>query len=75
MTRLVKAFLDIALWRKTPAALPASAFLLALAAVAAAVVEALGDALPPSPRNAIVLRAALAVIVPLRFTWTVLALA
>jgi hypothetical protein len=74
MTRLVKAFLDIALWRKTPAALPASTFLLALVAIAAALVEALGDSLPPGPRNDILLRVAFAVIVPLCFTWTVLAL-
>ena len=74
MTRLVKAFLDIALWRKTPAVLPASTFLLALVAIAAALVEALGDSLPPKPRNAMALRVALAVIVPLCFTWVVLAL-
>lgn len=74
MTRLVKAFLDIALWRKTPAVLPASAFLLVLVAIAAALVEALGDWLPPTPRNAMALRVGLAVIVPLCFTWVVLAL-
>jgi hypothetical protein len=74
MTRLVKAFFDIALWRKTPAALPASSFLLALTALAAALVEGLGDSLPPGPRNAILLRVVLAVIVPLCFSWTVLAL-
>lgn len=73
MTRLVKAFLDIALWRKTPAVLPASTFLLALVAIAAALIEALGDLLPPGPRNAILPRVALAVIVPLAFTWAVLA--
>jgi hypothetical protein len=75
MTRLVKAFLDIALWRKTPAALPASTFLLALVAIAAALVEALGDGLQPHPRHALLLRMAFSVIVPLGFTWVVLALA
>jgi hypothetical protein len=35
MLRLAKAFLDIALWRQTPAHLPASRFLLALTACAA----------------------------------------
>jgi hypothetical protein len=74
MTRLVKAFLDIALWRKTPAALPASRFLLALVAIAAALVEALGDELQPHPRNSLLLRMAFSVIVPLGFTWVVLAL-
>jgi hypothetical protein len=74
MTRLVKAFLDIALWRKTPAALPASTFLLALAAIAAALVEALGDELQPHPRHSPLLRMAFSVVVPLCFTWVVLAL-
>jgi hypothetical protein len=74
MTRLLKAFLDIALWRKTPAVLPASTFLLVLAAIAAALVEAMGDSLPPSPRNAVWLRVACAVVVPLCFCWVVLAL-
>jgi hypothetical protein len=74
MTRLVKAFLDIALWRKTPAALPASTFLLALVAIAAALVEALGDELQPHPRHSLLLRMAFSVIVPLCFTWVVLAL-
>src|SRR5882757_5667485 len=36
MLRLAKAFWDIALWRRTPAQLPASLFLLALVAAAAA---------------------------------------
>jgi FtsH-binding integral membrane protein len=74
MTRLVKAFLDIALWRKSPAVLPASTFLLALVAIVAALVEALGDALQPHSRHDLLLRMAFSVTVPLCFTWVVLAL-
>lgn len=74
MTRLLKAFLDIALWRKSPAVLPASTFLLALVAIAAALIEALGDLLPPGPRSAILPRVVLAVVIPLGFTGAVLAL-
>jgi hypothetical protein len=75
MTRLLKAFLDIALWRKTPAVLPASTFLLVLAAIVAALLEPLSDLLAPQPRHLLVLRMAFAVFVPLCFTWLVLALA
>lgn len=74
MTRLVKAFLDIALWRKTPAALPASTFLLALAALADVLVEVAGDLLLPAPGTHVLLAAVLAVVAPLCFTWIVLAL-
>jgi hypothetical protein len=74
MKRLVKAFLDIALWRKTPAVLPASTFLLALVAIAAAVLEPLSDLLAPHPRHSLLLRMAFAVVVPLGFTRLVLAL-
>jgi len=47
MLRLVKAFCDIALWRKSPAQLPASLFLLGLVAAAVALLEVLGALLPP----------------------------
>jgi hypothetical protein len=73
MTRLVKAFLDIALWRKTPAVLPASTFLLVLVAIADALVEVMGGSLPPKPSKALALRVAFAVLMPLCFTWVVLA--
>jgi hypothetical protein len=41
MLRLAKAFWEIALWRRTPAQLPASLFLLALVAAAAALEQQL----------------------------------
>ncbi len=75
MTRLLKAFLDIALWRKSPAILPASTFLLVLVATAAALLEPLSDLLSPLPRHLLLPRMAFAVSVPLCFTWLVLALA
>jgi hypothetical protein len=49
MLRLAKAFWDIALWRKSPAQLPASVFLLCLVAAAAALLEVIGALLPPRP--------------------------
>jgi hypothetical protein len=74
MSRLVKAFLDIALWRESPAILPASAFLLALVAAASALLEVAGDWLPPGPRPQLLMRVILTVTVPVCFTWLVLAL-
>ncbi len=47
MLRLAKAFWDIALWRRSPAQLPASLFLLALVAAAAVLLEVLSALLPP----------------------------
>jgi len=75
MLRLTKAFFDIALGRQTPANLPASLFLLALVASAAALLEVLGALLPPGPNDGILLRIVLAVGLPLGFTWVVLKLA
>jgi hypothetical protein len=76
MLRLAKAFLDIALWRRTPAHLPASALLLALVALSAALLEVVGTLLPPiSPVDVIFTRVVLAVVVPLCFTWLVLLIA
>jgi hypothetical protein len=75
MLRLAKAFWEIALWRKSPAQLPASAFLLGLVAAAVAVLEVLGAVLPPNPSGRIVTRVALSVGLPLLFAWVVLALA
>jgi hypothetical protein len=75
MLLLAKAFLDIALRRQTPAYLPASLFLLVLAACAAALTEVLGALLPPPPNGQIPLRIALEVGMPLAFTWVLLALA
>ncbi|MGO9933894.1 MAG: hypothetical protein ACLPV8_19075 [Steroidobacteraceae bacterium] len=75
MLRLTKAFFDIALGRQTPAHLPASMFLLALVAGAAALLEVLGALLPPAPNDGIMLRILLGVGLPLAFTWAVLELA
>jgi hypothetical protein len=75
MLRLAKAFWDIALWRRTPAQLPASSFLLALVAAAAALMEVLGAFLPPASSDRILLRIVLSVGSPLAFAWAVLVLA
>jgi hypothetical protein len=75
MLRLAKAFWDIALWRKTPAQLPASVFLLGLVAAIAALLEVLGALLPPRPSDRIIMRIVLSVGLPLAFTWAVLSIA
>ena len=75
MLRLAKAFWDIALWKRSPAQLPASLFLLALVAAAAAALEVLGALLPPASSERMITRIALSVGLPLGFTWAVLALA
>jgi hypothetical protein len=75
MLRLAKAFWDIALWRRTPAQLPASLFLLTLVAAAAALLEVLSAFLPPVSSDRIFTRVALSVGLPLGFAWAVLVLA
>ncbi|MDP9088818.1 MAG: hypothetical protein M3O26_08785 [Pseudomonadota bacterium] len=75
MLRLAKAFLDIALWRQTPAHLPASRLLLALVIGAAALMEVLGAFLPPSSSDGILIRVAMGVGLPFAFTWAVVAVA
>src|SRR5258708_10385702 len=75
MLRLAKAFWEIALWRRTPAQLPASLFLLALVAVAEALIEVLSAFLPPVSSDRIFTRIVLSVGLPLGFAWAVLALA
>jgi hypothetical protein len=75
MLPLAKAFLDIALGRRTPAHLPASMFLFALVTAAAAVLEVLGAMLPPGPHDKVLLQVALGVGLPLAFSWAVLSLA
>jgi hypothetical protein len=74
MLRLAKAFWDIALWRRTPAQLPASLFLLALVAVAAALIEVLSAFLPPASTDRLLTRIVLSVGLPLGFAWIVLVL-
>ena len=75
MLRLAKAFWDIAVWRRSPAQLPASVFLLGLVAAAVAVLEVVGALLPPGPSDRIFMRVVLSVGLPLLFAWTVLAIA
>ena len=72
MLRLVKAFWDIALWKRSPAHLPASLFLLAVVAAAAALLEVLGALLPPVSTDGMSVRILLSVALPLGFTWAVL---
>jgi hypothetical protein len=73
MLRLAKAFWDIALWRRTPAQLPASLLLLALVAGAAALLEIGSAFLPPASTDHMVTRLLLSVALPPAFAWTVLA--
>jgi hypothetical protein len=73
MQRLAKAFLDIALWRRTPAHLPASLFLLLLTAGADALMEVFGALVSPGPQREILVHIVLAVGLPLLLTWAVLA--
>ena len=75
MLRLVKAFLDIALWRRSPAQLPASLFLLGLLCGAVALLEVVGALLPPGPSDRIFMRVVLSVGLPLGFAWLVLTIA
>jgi hypothetical protein len=75
MLKFVRAFWDIALWRKTPEQLPASLLLLGLVAAASALLEALASRLPSAPPGGILMRVAISVVMPLAFTWLVLAVA
>ena len=75
MLRLAKAFWDIALWRRSPAQLPASLFLLALVSCAAALLEVVSAFLPPVSTNRLFTRIVLSVCLPLGFAWAVLLLA
>jgi hypothetical protein len=75
MLRLAKAFWDIALWRSSPAQLPASVFLLCLVAGAAAILEVIAAYLPKAPDDTIAARLVLSVLLPLLFAWLVLAIA
>jgi len=75
MLRLAKAFWDIALWRRSPAHLPSSLFLLAILSAAVALLEVLGAMLPPGPSDRILTRVILSVGLPLGFAWLVLAIA
>ena len=74
MLRIAKAFWDIAVWKRSPAHLPASLFLLALVAAATALAELFGAFLPPASSDRILTRIALSVGLPLCFAWAVLVL-
>jgi hypothetical protein len=71
MLRLAKAFWDLALWRITPAQLPASRFLLVLVTAAVALLEVVG-ALLTAQTDRIVARVALSVALPLLWVWAIL---
>jgi hypothetical protein len=75
MLRLAKAFWDIALWRRSPAHLPASFFLLGMVSAAVALLEVLGAMLAPGPSDRILTRVILSVGLPLVFARLVLAVA
>ena len=75
MLRLAKAFWEIALWKRTPAQLPASLLLLCLVAGAAALLEVLSALEPPATLKEIPVRVVLSVGMPLVFVWVVLSLA
>jgi hypothetical protein len=74
MLRFAKAFWEIALWRRSPAQLPASLFLLGLLAAAVALLEVADAMLPPSSSDRLVTRVILSVGLPLGFAWVVLAI-
>ncbi|MGA2777978.1 MAG: hypothetical protein ABSF94_10485 [Steroidobacteraceae bacterium] len=75
MLRLVKAFCDLALWRISPAQLPASVFLLALAAAIVALIEVAGALVPPPAPESIPSRILLSAGLPIGWAWGVLRLA
>jgi hypothetical protein len=72
MSRLLKLFVDIALLRSTPAAVPASGFLFALACVALALLEVGAAWLPHIGGNRLAVRTAISVALPLLWTWWLL---
>jgi hypothetical protein len=74
MLRLAKAFWDLALWRMSPAQLPASVFLLVLVALLVALLEVLGVLLPPYSTDRIPVRVVLSVGLPIAWAWAVLSL-
>jgi hypothetical protein len=75
MLLLAKAFWDIAIWRRTPAQLPASLLLLAMVSILTALVEVASGYLPGASSERLILRIVLSVGFPLAFTWAVLAVA
>ena len=74
MLRLAKVFLDLALWRISPAELPASRLLLLMVTVAVALLEVFGALLPPAQTGQLPMRIVLSVTLPLLWAWVVLSL-
>jgi hypothetical protein len=72
MLKLAKAFWDIALWRRTPAQLPASILLLTLVSAVTALLEVLSAFLPPVSSDQILARIVLSLGLPLAFCLAVL---
>ena len=75
MLRLAKAFLDIALWKKTPAHLPASQLSVGLADRCRGAAGSVGRAAASRAARRHSLRIVLGVGMPLAFAWAVLSIA
>ena len=75
MLRLAKAFWDIAFWRQSPERLPASPFLLGLAAATVGSLEIVGAFLPPYSSGRLLVRVALSAGLPVAWSWAVLRIA
>jgi hypothetical protein len=75
MLRLVKAFWDLAVWRMSPAQLPASVLLLGIIAAILVVLELLDSLLPSPAGDHLFIRIALSVGLPIAWTWVVLVVA
>jgi hypothetical protein len=75
MLRLVKAFWDLAVWRMSPAQLPASMLLLGIIAAILVVLELLDSLLPSPAGDHLFIRIALSVGLPIAWTWVVLVVA
>lgn len=79
MLRLAKAFWDLALWRISPAQLPASWFLLLLVVIAVALLEVVGALLPGAAETSslatrVSFSVGLGIGLPLLWAWAILAL-
>jgi hypothetical protein len=75
MLRLVKAFWDLAIWRMSPAQLPASVLLLGIISAILVVLELLDSLLPPPAGDHLFIRIILSVGLPIAWTWIVLVVA
>jgi hypothetical protein len=75
MLRLVKAFWDLAVWRMSPAQLPASVLLLSIISAILVVLELLDSLLPSPTGDHLFIRIVLSVGLPIAWTWIVLVVA